>query len=187
MVALLAIRLNAEGKPVLQSTKDDRVFVYFADHGAVGLVAMPVGDPLYAQDLADALDYMWANDMYKELVFYMEACESGSMFQDLLPTDTNIYATTAANSEESSYGTYCGDESSVNGTVRASNCDQPGACDPCHSRNDACRKTVYKLKSVTNESLTAWYKWDGFRDSVSGWYKVMHCPSQWWFSTETCR
>lgn len=91
------------------------MFVYFADHGAVGLVAMPVGDPVYAQDLLDALRYMWSNDMYKELVFYLEACESGSMFEGLLPADANIYATTAANSQESSYGTYCGDDSRVDG------------------------------------------------------------------------
>lgn len=109
--------LCAEGKPVLRSTKEDRVFVYFADHGAVGLVAMPVGDPVYANDLINALRYMWTNDMYKELVFYMEACESGSMFAGLLPTNVNIYATTAANSEESSFGTYCGDDSSVDGVV----------------------------------------------------------------------
>ncbi|CAN0270197.1 unnamed protein product, partial [Laminaria digitata] len=105
------------GKAVLESTKDDRVFVYFADHGGVGLVAMPSGGPVYAQDLMDTLRYMWSNDMYKELVFYMEACESGSMFEGLLPSDANIYATTAANSEESSYGTYCGLESSVDGTM----------------------------------------------------------------------
>lgn len=78
---------------------------------------MPSGDPVYAQDLIDTLRYMWSNMMYKELVFYMEACESGSMFEGLLPSDANIYATTAANSEESSYGTYCGSESSVDGTV----------------------------------------------------------------------
>lgn len=80
-------------------------------------MGMPSGDPVYAQDLMDTLRHMWFNDMYKELVFYMEACESGSMFEGLLPSDVNIYATTAANSEESSYGTYCGLESSVDGTV----------------------------------------------------------------------
>ena len=40
---------------------------------------------------------MHSNKMYSRLVFYMEACESGSMFEKLLPTDLNIYATTAAN------------------------------------------------------------------------------------------
>jgi len=40
-------------------------------------------------------------------VFYLEACESGSIFEGLLPEGLNIYATTAANAEESSWGTYC--------------------------------------------------------------------------------
>ncbi|CAM9182571.1 unnamed protein product [Ascophyllum nodosum] len=110
-------KTTAEGKPVLRSTGDDRVFVYFTDHGAVGLVAMPVGKPLYAQDLMDALRYMWISDMYKGLVFYLEACESGSMFEGLLPTDANIYAVSASASHEPSYGTYCGDNSTVDGTV----------------------------------------------------------------------
>lgn len=44
-------------------------------------------------------------------VFYLEACESGSIFEGLLPKGLNIYATTAANAEESSWGTYCPGES----------------------------------------------------------------------------
>jgi len=38
--------------------------------------------------------------------FYMEACESGSMFPGL-PTDSKIFAVTAANAKESSWGYYC--------------------------------------------------------------------------------
>jgi len=41
------------------------------------------------------------------LVFYLEACESGSMFEGILPDGLNIYATTASNAWESSWGTYC--------------------------------------------------------------------------------
>ncbi|KAE8700568.1 Vacuolar-processing enzyme gamma-isozyme [Hibiscus syriacus] len=40
-------------------------------------------------------------------VFYFEACVSGSIFEGLLPEGLNIYATTASNAEESSWGTYC--------------------------------------------------------------------------------
>lgn len=49
--------------------------------------------------------------MYKELVFYLEACESGSMFTSL-PNNTKILAISAANPDESSWATYCspGDE-----------------------------------------------------------------------------
>jgi len=50
---------------------------------------------------------MYSKKMYKRLVFYMEACESGSMFEKTLPKDINIYAMTAANAKESSWGTYC--------------------------------------------------------------------------------
>ena len=44
--------------------------------------------------------------MYKDLVFYLEACESGSMFVNL-PTNMNIYATSASGIDESSWATYC--------------------------------------------------------------------------------
>lgn len=65
---------------------------------------------------------MHSNNKYKEMVFYIEACESGSMFnQHKLSTNINVFATTAANGAESSYavyydkkrGTYLGDVYSV--------------------------------------------------------------------------
>ena len=58
---------------------------------------------------------MQSNNMYKELVFYLEACESGSMFQNILKTNQNIYAVSAANPSESSWGTYCSPDDAVNG------------------------------------------------------------------------
>jgi legumain len=99
---------------VLQSTSTDRVFLNFADHGATGLIAFP-NDYLYANDLLAALTYMNQQKMYSELVFYLEACESGSMFQTL-PTNTKVFATSAANPDESSWGTYCSPDDVVNGT-----------------------------------------------------------------------
>lgn len=41
--------------------------------------------------------------MYKQLVFYMEACESGSMFEGLLPSNINIFATTASTASQVFY------------------------------------------------------------------------------------
>lgn len=41
------------------------------------------------------------------MVLYIEACESGSMFNNILRDDINIYAMTASNPTESSWGTYC--------------------------------------------------------------------------------
>merc|ERR1711865_615478 len=99
---------------VLKSTAKDSVFVNFADHGGVGIVEMPNGPMLKNTELVAALTAMHASNMYKKLVFYMEACESGSMFATL-PAGLNIYATTAANAKESSWGTYCSPNDSVDG------------------------------------------------------------------------
>jgi legumain len=99
---------------VLQSTENDKVFIYFTDHGADGLIAFP-DEYLYADDLLKALDTMHSKKLYKRLVFYLEACESGSMFEGKLPKDTEIYATTAANPSESSWATYCSPDDKING------------------------------------------------------------------------
>jgi len=106
---------NGPVKKVLKSTAEDNVFVYFTDHGSSGVIAFPVGDYLTSQRLNRALRLMYNNKMYKRLVFYLEACESGSMFNTLLPKDINIYATTAANPSESSWGYYCPPDDKVNG------------------------------------------------------------------------
>jgi len=108
-----AATLNGTGR-VLQSTSSDNVFINFVDHGGVKLIAFPQGT-MKANELYETLKTMHSNEMYKNLVFYMEACESGSMFEDILPTDWNIYALTAANGKESSWGTYCPPQDIVQG------------------------------------------------------------------------
>ncbi|KAI1294205.1 Legumain [Halotydeus destructor] len=113
--------LAKAGKKVVTSGPHDHVFVYFADHGAPGLIAFPSGI-LKARDLSSALKRMYHEKKYGKLVLYIEACESGSMFEGLLPSNLNIFASTAANGEESSYAcyyddvreTYLGDVYSVN-------------------------------------------------------------------------
>jgi len=95
--------------PVLQSGKDDNVFIYYSDHGATGLVAMPSGAPLYATDLNAALEAMHNKGMFSQLVFYLEACESGSMFDGLLSKNGDVFATTASTPDQSSYAFYYND------------------------------------------------------------------------------
>ncbi|CAE8609343.1 unnamed protein product, partial [Polarella glacialis] len=103
------------GGRVLESGPQDRVFLNFVDHGGVGIVAFPNGIPLHAADLSKSLEVMQSKSMFSELLFYMEACESGSMFPDL-SDDDKIFALTAANSRESSWGEYCmPDNDTVNG------------------------------------------------------------------------
>ena len=100
---------DTKNNKVLKSTQNDNVFIYYSDHGATGLVAMPTGDPLYSTDLIKALNNMYNNNMYNQLVFYLEACESGSMFDGVLPNNTNIFATTAATPDQPSYAFYYND------------------------------------------------------------------------------
>lgn len=103
---------------ILKSTSEDNVFIYFTDHGSVGLIAFP-SKYLYAKDQFAALQKMHEKNMYKELVYYLEACESGSMFEpysDQL-AEMNIYTTTAANPRESSWAYYCGSQAKVRGKL----------------------------------------------------------------------
>ena len=58
--------------------------------------------------------------MFKQLVFYLETCESGSMFPNLSESE-NIYAMTASNATQSSYGAYCGSQAVVD-TVPLGTC-----------------------------------------------------------------
>nr|ALL55652.1 asparaginyl endopeptidase [Clitoria ternatea] len=92
---------------VLNSGPDDHIFIYFTDHGGAGVLGMPAGPFIFADDLNEVLKKKHASGTYKRLVFYLEACESGSIFEGLLPEDIDIYATTASNATESSSPTYC--------------------------------------------------------------------------------
>jgi len=89
----------------LKSGPKDNVFVYFADHGAKGLVGFG-RDTLKATDLNTAIREMYKDQKYNKMVFYIEACESGSMFKGLLSDTINVYATTASNATTSSYACY---------------------------------------------------------------------------------
>lgn len=97
--------VNGGNGRVLESGPDDNVFVNFADHGGTGLIAFPT-QTMSTQQFQSALNTMYEKKMYKQLVFYMEACESGSMWTNF-PTDQNVYALSAANGQESSWGAYC--------------------------------------------------------------------------------
>lgn len=100
--------INEGSGKTLKSTEKDHVFVYFADHGAKGLLGFGQAI-LKSDDLHDAIKDMFAKKMYGKLVFYIEACESGSMFEGFLDGGNdamNVFATTASNATTSSYACY---------------------------------------------------------------------------------
>jgi legumain len=68
---------------------------------------------LHKADLQSTFDTMHSNNMYKKLTFYLETCESGSMFEGM--STPGVYALSASGPSESSWGTYCGTDAKVNG------------------------------------------------------------------------
>ena len=82
LAALTGEKTTGGNGKVLKSTADSKVFVFFSDHGAPGLIAFP-STYLYADQLNTAVETMVEKGMFEQLVFYIEACESGSMFPSL--------------------------------------------------------------------------------------------------------
>lgn len=93
---------------VVEPHPKNRVFVFYSDHGASGLIGVPAGPKyIWADELTAVLVSMRNEEKFDELVFYLEACESGSMFENLLPSDIGVYGLSASNATESSWATYC--------------------------------------------------------------------------------
>ena len=94
-----------ENPKVLHSTADDDIMLYFTSHGGPGRIL--VGSTTVSdKELMETIQYMHDHKMYKNFLFLMEACYSGSMFLDL-PKDLNVYAITAADDDHSSYESHC--------------------------------------------------------------------------------
>lgn len=90
---------------VVRSGPNDRIFVNLVDHGGPGIFAFP-RSLLKATDLADAVLAMHRDRKFGEMVLYVEACESGSMFSNLLPDDIGVYAVSASSPNQPSYACY---------------------------------------------------------------------------------
>lgn len=101
---------------VLKSGPNDRVFINLVDHGAPGIFGFPPQPHvpghypklpvLKATAFMDAIKNMHKKNMYKDMVIYLESCESGSMFSKILPKDIGVYAVSAANATQPSYACY---------------------------------------------------------------------------------
>nr|GEZ70760.1 vacuolar-processing enzyme-like [Tanacetum cinerariifolium] len=94
---------------ILASKPNDKIFVYYSDHGAPGILGMPSSPYIIADEFIEVLKKKHVSGTYDEMVIYLESCESGCMFEGLLPDNMNIYVTTASNATEDSWATYCSD------------------------------------------------------------------------------
>ncbi|XP_071730784.1 vacuolar-processing enzyme-like [Rutidosis leptorrhynchoides] len=104
-------RVKGGSKKVIKSKPNDKIFLFYSDHGGPGVLGMP-NPPysLFADQFIKVLKTMHASGTYDEMVIYLESCDSGSIFQGLLPKNLNIYVTTAANEKQLSWATYCPDD-----------------------------------------------------------------------------
>ena len=79
------------------------IFLYICrDHGGTGFFCFP-SEYLWAHTLQNTFNYMAKHKLYKQITVYVESCESGSLFNGVLPNNTKIYALTASSPIESSY------------------------------------------------------------------------------------
>ena len=99
---------------VLNSTENDNIFMYFSDHGVAGAIVFPNNKFLYADELEETFKVMKSKKMYKNIIFYLESCYSGSMFNNINP-NLNVYSITAASPSEKSLATYCYPQDLVKG------------------------------------------------------------------------
>ena len=104
---------NGNGKKVLKSTSEDRVFINYYDHGAPDLIAL-INERIYKDELQDVLKQMHEKKMYKELVFYLEACDSATMMEGF-PDDLNVYVVTSTDAAVSGWACFCPPEDIVHG------------------------------------------------------------------------
>ena len=107
-------RLTGVKNPkVIESGPEDTVFVYYMDHGAIGFCEVGKSD-LHEEVLIKTINKMYENKQYKQLVFYFEACHSGSMFRKL-EKGKNVYAMTGSDTEHSAWMNNCPPNDVVNG------------------------------------------------------------------------
>ena len=147
--------LGRKGK-VIESGPDDYVFVNFADYGGPGILGMPSLPYLKARDLNRAFEHMYTTKHFAKLVFYVEACEAGSNFENLLPKNINVYVTTASNAHEYSYGCFCeNDRNTCLGDLYSVNWTQNSDVADLHT--ETLKRQYEIVKSETNESHVMQY------------------------------
>jgi legumain len=105
---------------------------------------------------------------------YIEACESGSMFEGILPDNIDVYAITAANAAESSYATYCYPDDLING-VHINSClgdlfsvNWMEDADASVSSTETLDVQFKKVKNLTDKSHVMRYGDLAFKTEVVG-------------------
>ncbi|CAG2105623.1 unnamed protein product [Medioppia subpectinata] len=122
--------LVKQGKNVVNSGPNERIFVYITDtdlysirfgeivitngivsefkgptlyllsNGEKEVVLFPNNTVLHAEELNNVLKTMHTNKRFSHMVFYLGSCLAGSIFANYLPADINVYALAASRPDE---------------------------------------------------------------------------------------
>ncbi|XP_047673780.1 legumain-like [Tachysurus fulvidraco] len=93
-------------KKVIQSGRNDTVFIYLSDHGGQGSFSSPNSN-LHADDLINTVTAMAKAGKFSKMVIYIDACYSGSMVKKLDELkDSNVYAVSSCRPDKCSYSCY---------------------------------------------------------------------------------
>jgi len=142
--------IHVGSRKTLNTGPNDRIFIYFADHGGPGVSLFGRG-MLHATNLTNTIVQMHNQKRFKEMVIYWESCHSGSMFQNLLPNDINVYAMSASSPNQESYACY--DDKTLNNFL--------GDCFSVHWMEDA------DIENLNGESLLTQYLITKFSTNTS--------------------
>ena len=135
---------GVENPKVIESTADDTIFVYYMDHGAIGFCEVGKSD-LHEIVFMDTINKMYENKQYKELVFYFEACHSGSMFRKL-EKGKNVYAFTGSDTEHSAWMCNCPPDDVVDGKAM-------GTCLSAYYDNYWMQEVTDNGADITNNEM----------------------------------
>lgn len=106
-------KTGIENPKVLAAGPEDTVFTYFIDHGGDDIIV--VGDYyVHSKDLMNAFQTAYEKKIYGKWVWFMEACHSGSMFQNL-PDNWNIFVMSSADAHHDAWMTNCSPDDVVAG------------------------------------------------------------------------
>ncbi|KAH0793498.1 Clan CD, family C13, asparaginyl endopeptidase-like cysteine peptidase [Histomonas meleagridis] len=76
----------------LKSTSNDNILLYYDNHGAPGTLGVPnsKGYPIYGDELNNVIQEMYDKGLYKNFLFIVEACESGSLIPFIKAPNTLV-------------------------------------------------------------------------------------------------
>uniref|UniRef100_A0A0A9XD28 Legumain n=1 Tax=Lygus hesperus TaxID=30085 RepID=A0A0A9XD28_LYGHE len=91
---------------VIEGDASTNLFVYLCDHGDYHVIYFNDKN-LLASDLHHTIATMHSQKKYNKMVFYLETCLSGSMFDGMYPAEMKVYAMTASKPHEPASMCYC--------------------------------------------------------------------------------